>query len=390
MFPQVRALKSPHKLGDSEGMALNNPKCPACGGKMKRNGRTSSGAQRWRCRRCGASSTHGNDTDSRALKRFLAWLLTKERQVDMQGGGRTFRRNAERFWRLWPLPRDIDEIHRVIYVDGIHLGRTAVVLIAASDEYVLGWHLAKSENADAWGRLIARVAPPQMVVTDGGSGLAKAVRRFWPSTRIQRCVFHAYTQVRTYTTSRPRLQAGAELLSLAEELLRIETLHQAEWWVERFMQWSAFWADFLEEKTRIDGRMQYTHERLRKARASLATLINKGVLFTYLDPVLSASGPLPATNNRIEGGINSPLRDMLRNHRGLSVTRRIKAVFWWCYLHQECPPSPAEMLRTMPTDDDIDLLQSLFATKPDPLGRPERWGSGLVWEELHMGTPYRE
>ena len=28
---------------------------------------------------------------------------------------------------------------------------------------------------------------------------------------------------------------------------------------------------------------------------------------------------------------------MLRNHRGLSPMRRVKAVFWWCYLHTESP-----------------------------------------------------
>ena len=27
------------------------------------------------------------------------------------------------------------------------------------------------------------------------------------------------------------------------------------------------------------------------------------------------------------------VREMLRNHRGLSELRRIKAVFWWCYMH---------------------------------------------------------
>ena len=369
---------------------MNNPKCPACGGRMKRNGKTSSGSTRWRCTLCGASSTHSIGTGARELKRFLSWLLSRERQVDMAGEGRTFRRSAERFWRLWPLPRDVDEIHRVVYVDGIHIAHDAVVLIAASDDYVLGWHLARSENADAWGRLIARIAPPAMVVTDGGAGFAKAARRFWPKTRIQRCTYHAFVQVRTYITSRPRLQAGIELLRLAEELLHIDILAQAEWWVERFIQWSAFWADFLEEKSRVDGRWVYTHERLRKARASLAALINKGTLFTYLDPGLAASGPLPATNNRIEGGVNAPLRELLRNHRGLSTMRRIKAVFWWCCLHQECPPTPAEMLKTMPTDDDIDLLKSLFAVRPDPLGRPQEWDTGLVWEELHRSTPYRE
>ena len=43
-------------------------------------------------------------------------------------------------------------------------------------------------------------------------------------------------QVRRYTTSRPRLQAGVELYGLAVDMLHIGTLHQAELWVERYLQ----------------------------------------------------------------------------------------------------------------------------------------------------------
>ena len=104
------------------------------------------------------------------------------------------------------------------------------------------------------------------------------------------------------------------------------------------MQWCGFWADFLEQRTVVDGRSVYTHERLRRARSSLSTLVNKGTLFTYLDPALTAGGPLPRTNNRIEGGVNARLRDMLRNHRGLSDLRRVKAIYWWstCTRNARC------------------------------------------------------
>lgn len=55
------------------------------------------------------------------------------------------------------------------------------------------------------------------------------------------------------------------------------------------------------------------------------------------------------------------MRAMLRNHRGLSELRRVKAVFWWCYMHTECPKGAAEVLRSMPTDEDIDLLYELYS-----------------------------
>ena len=79
------------------------------------------------------------------------------------------------------------------------------------------------------------IPAPEVVVTDGGSGFAKAVRETWPRTRVQRCTFHAFSQVKRYTTTRPKLQAGRELYLIARDLMGIETLHQAELWVERYL-----------------------------------------------------------------------------------------------------------------------------------------------------------
>ena len=45
---------------------------------------------------------------------------------------------------------------------------------------------------------MAPIPAPDVVVTDGGSGFAKAVRETWPRTRVQRCTFHAFSQVKRY------------------------------------------------------------------------------------------------------------------------------------------------------------------------------------------------
>lgn len=57
---------------------------------------------------------------------------------------------------------------------------------------------------------MAPIPAPDVVVTDGGSGFAKAVRETWPRTGVQRCTFHALSQVKRYTTTQPKLQAGRE------------------------------------------------------------------------------------------------------------------------------------------------------------------------------------
>lgn len=360
--------------------------CAVCGAKLKKNGFTSAGRQRWRCTSCGGSSVVRYSTDRADLEAFLGWLLGKETMRSMPGGGRGFRRRTERFWRIWPMPEFVDEVHRVVFVDGIYLARDLVVLIARSEGHVLSWHMARAETKAAWSALLSKIAPPEMVVTDGGSGFAGAVAEVWPQTRVQRCLWHAFSQVNRHTTSRPRLRAGIELRGLAVDLMHVETLREAEQWRDRFMEWCAFWSDFLEEKTYVDGRAEYTHERLRAARRGLATLLNRDLLFTYLRPELAAEAPMPRHNNHSES-TNRQLRDLMRNHQGMPLDHRIKAVYWWCYMHTEHPLPPDLILERMPTDDDIDVLKAVYG--PKARGRePVEWDAGLTWSEFHHSTPY--
>lgn len=362
--------------------------CLTCGEQMKRNGTTSSGRQCWRCKNCGASRVVAYDTTVERFAEFLDWLTSKNTQALMPGEGRTFRRRTQEFWNIWPLPEVTGEVYRVIFVDGIWLERDLVVLIAHDGRFVVSWYMAWAETTRSWMALLSGIPAPMMVVCDGGSGFNKAREQVWPSTRVQRCLFHVFSQVKRYTTSRPRLLAGQELYRLALELLRLNTLDQAAWWVERYWQWCEFWADFLGKFSYLNGKRVYTHERLRKARSSLSNLVSKNLLFTYLDPELTREGPLPRTNNTIEGAVNAQLRDLLRNHRGIPVTRRIKAVYWWCYLHTEKPRPLKDILKTMPTDKDIDLLYQTYATKPEPDDDRPQWGNQITWTELHHQTPY--
>jgi hypothetical protein len=368
---------------------MSAPRCPICNKPMIKNGKTSAKKQRWFCKACKITKTNAINNDAKQLERFLRWLLSKERQLDMPSQGRSFRNHTARFWDLWPLPPVVDEVHRVVYIDGIYLAKNVVVLIACSDDYVLGWYLARSENSRSWEALLSRIAPPTLVVSDGGNGLAKALKRVWPKTEVQRCTFHAFCQVKRYTTTRPKLPAGVELYSLAKDLLHIHTPEQAQMWVALYLKWCEKWDEFLKEVTISNGRRELTHYRLVKARNSLNTLINKGTLFTYVDDLLTIGGPLPATNNRIEGGVNSPIRQVLREHRGLSLIRRIKAVFWWCYMHTECPMSSAEILKMMPTDEDIDKTYQRLTYSERTYESIPQWGDAIVWSEFHTSDPWR-
>lgn len=69
---------------------------------------------------------------------------------------------------------------------------------------------------------------------------------------------------------------------------------------------------------------------------------------------------------------------------------RIKAIFWWCYMHTEHPLGPSEIIRVMPTDDDVDGLFAAASGEPSrDDGAPVEYGAGIDWNEFHMPTEFR-
>ena len=323
---------------------------------------------------------------------FVDWLFGKNSQRELTQNERSFRRHTKWVWDYWLLPPIVEETHDVVFLDGIYLARNCVVLIAMTREHVLGWYVARRESVNSWVALLSRIAPPRMVVIDGGTGLKTALRQCWKNTFVQRCRFHVFGQVKRYITSRPKTQAGVDLYGLAKGLLHVETRDKAIVWIQDFFSWKATYHDFLEERN-VEG--DYLHERLRSARNSLDRLIREGTLFTFIDPdlrtqlCLSDDESLPATTNAIES-LNSRLRDMLRHHRGLPIDRRIKALYWFCYLHSPNPVPLKDIPKIMPTDADIEQAYQKLSKNTKHHETIPRWGTAIVWEDLHHQTPYNK
>jgi hypothetical protein len=85
--------------------------------------------------------------------------------------------------------------------------------------------------------------------------------------------------------------------------------------------WSCKWKDFLnEQKTDEKGKKRFVHKRLRSAYRSLKT--NLPWLFTWYD---NMNLQIPNTTNAIDGHF-ADLKNKLRNHNGLSTTRKKKFI----------------------------------------------------------------
>jgi hypothetical protein len=279
------------------------------------------------------------------LERFVAWLLGKQSQVELEGSDRTWRDQTAWCWQVAPKPLQTGEVHPVILLDGIRIG-SSVCFIARTPEYVIGWHWAGWESSTTWEKLLEQLPAPAVVVCDGQKGILLAITRCWPRIQVQRCHFHVWQNIRVKLTLHPQTTAGQELLALSKTLLRgIATTAAASQWQAELAAWEQRYGDFIRERTLVQApkpgkrTWRYTHERVRSAYRQLAKLLRDNQLFTYLDATVTTV-PIPRTTNYVEGGINSQLRTKLKLHRGMSEDHQRRLVEWYLYGRTEEPKPP--------------------------------------------------
>jgi hypothetical protein len=152
------------------------------------------------------------------------------------------------------------------------------------------------------------------IVCDGRKGLINS----FINIPVQMCQFHQAAIIRRYITKNPRLPASIELKEIVNKMVQTgkESFEGAlELWYSR-------WGTFLNERTINEetGKSHYIHKRLRSAYRSLKT--NMPWLFTWYDNI---ELNIPNTTNALEGHF-ADLKNKLRNHNGLSLTRKKKFI----------------------------------------------------------------
>lgn len=360
---------------------------------MKRNGTTSAGRTRWRCKECGSSKSHTYDRRAADLRSGLDWLFSKRALGQGRVSARTQQRRNRLMWSLMPPVPLVQERYDVVQVDGIWLHRRAVVLIAVADGHVIGWRVARSETSQAWGLLMERITAPRVLVCDGAGGIAKAMGRAWPGTAMQRCLFHVCMNVTALTGMRPRLPAGRELRRIAIALSRTADADGLRDWLVSYNAWRTRWHTWLRESsTYKDGTEADTHQRLVKARNLLDRRIKEETMGTFITMAGQCATPIPTTNNLLESW-NKQLRAMLRNHNGLSLEREMRAICWWCHQHTAEPESDAWLVDHAYSDADIERLNNLAWQHSqqglhETTGMPQHHGTAIDWNEFHTSVRY--
>ncbi len=127
-------------------------------------------------------------------------------------------------------------------------------------------------------------------------------------------------------TRNPKTEAGKELW---QHTLSLKKSDRGSF-TERLQRWFKMWELFLNEQ-KIDekGKKRYVHKKLRSVYSSLHT--NLSYLFTWQDKKVFN---IPNTTNAIDG-VFAHLKNKLRNHSGLSMTRKQKFIDEFFLRHRE-------------------------------------------------------
>lgn len=152
------------------------------------------------------------------------------------------------------------------------------------------------------------------IVCDGRKGLIQAFK----DIPVQMCQFHQSAIIRRYLTKRPKLQAGVELMQVLDTMKQTDKAS----FEGLLYQWHNKWKTFLDERSinTESGKSFYTHKRLRSAYRSLKS--NLPWLFTWYE---NMDLKIPNTTNAIDGHF-ADLKNKLRNHNGLSLSRKKKFI----------------------------------------------------------------
>lgn len=263
---------------------------------------------------------------------FRRWLLEGYSVNELGVAKTSFANKTHWCWQVEvPKPSVTGEVYNQVLVDGIYLAYGWCLITATNGEKIIDWQWCQRENSAAYQAIMNRIPAPTVVVTDGGAGIAKALRLTWPESRIQRCLFHIRANTITDLTHNPQSEAGKALLGLANQLTTVSTPEDAGKWLSLLQHWYRVYRDYINEKTYAtepgSRKWWWTHQRARKAYKRLERLAQSGYLFTWLDPKFTGLD-IQRTTSRLEGDINAAIRRLLNAHRGLSEPHMKTAVEW--------------------------------------------------------------
>jgi len=308
---------------------------------MVKAGKNGTGKQRYKCNFCNTRTVVKKENRSRQneLKSFISWLIDSTKVVHRTSVSRsTFYRKTNWCWSVIPKIKSEGIPSDFIFVDAVHLSGDDCLLIVRNEKYVLNYRWAKSENFDDYYELLKVIDEPRFVICDGCTAIAKASLKLWKNVSIQRCIVHIIHNAERKLGKRNPPQVNIIVKKHIKKLADVDTARKAENWQRKWGEIYAEHEEYIqelsytidEETGEVLGKFP-ARPKLRVVCNEINKLLKKNRIFLYIEH------GIPRNTNHLEGGINSPLNNLQRCHRGLVLEHQMRMWEWYLLSRSATP-----------------------------------------------------
>lgn len=323
-------------------MGIKRPRCLSCNRYLTPWGKSSSGKKRYGCNRCRVTRVYKRKvkhTDFFILfRQYVLWGTTYEQLADQSGYTIQYLQVqfqvffAQNPPELPPLNQS-HSIETFLLLDGLWLKRGFVLMAYRQSRTlqilhisVVGREAATKIAKDL--KILRRLYVFTGVVSDGGTGIVKAVGEVFPHVPHQICLAHLHRDVITAIGRYPKDERVKELKKLADWVWFIESKPALTWWKQEVKQWTKLYNAYLKEKRYdLTYHWWYIHKGVRRAVHILQNLPETS--FKFLDHPL-----MPKTTNELEAQFGHLGERWLR-HRGLKTERWESFMRWFVYFYNK-------------------------------------------------------
>lgn len=317
------------------------PRCKSCSNDLILWGRTRGGKRRYRCFFCKVTRLYRTtkDTDIKffsLFRQYVLWGHTYEQLSDQTGYSLQYLQSKfqEFFVSQPPILPPIDQTNTqeaFLLIDGLWLKRGFVLMAYRQSRNLTILHISVVGREAATKiakdlKILKETYVFTGVVSDGGTGIIKAVQDVFFHIPHQICLAHMHRDIIASIGRYPRDERIKELKALADHVWLIESKEALRWWREKVQVWIKENNGYLKErKYDQDWNYWYVHKGARKAVSILQSLPHTS--FKFLDHPL-----MPKTTNEIEASFGHLGKRWL-SHRGLKTEKWESFMNWFVYLY---------------------------------------------------------
>jgi transposase-like protein len=236
-------------------------------------------------------------------------------------------KRIKNFWlNKLPEPISLNSKHiKYLIFDGTYFKHTNCLMVVAdnSNDQIIANRYCIRENystaKEIFNELLSKQVDPKAITIDGNTSVILAIKKVWPNIIIQRCLVHVQRQGLSWLRRNPKNQAAKDLRKLLLKVTNINSYEEKQMFINIFHNWERRYGNFvllLPSSDKVYSDLQRTRSLVIHAMPDM---------FHYLEDSNIAS-----TTNKVEGYF-SRLKDIYRQHRGMSKSKRSNYFNWYIY-----------------------------------------------------------